>query len=111
MEELQKLDIKQLNILEDFINGKNIFMSGPGGTGKSFLIEIIKDISTKNIMMLDDWRKENPGCKNYDDSKNDIYLRMMVESCGPADEVSEKRDFAKIIRSIAKNTIIDKDFK
>jgi hypothetical protein len=75
------------------------------------LKKVIKDISTKNIMMLDDWRKENPGCKNYDDSKNDIYLRMMVESCGPADEVSEKRDFAKIIRSIAKNTIIDKDFK
>ena len=35
MEELQKLDIKQLNILEDFINGKNIFMSGPGGTDLS----------------------------------------------------------------------------
>ena len=75
------------------------------------LKKVIKDISTKNIMMLDDWRKENPGCKNYDDSKNDIYLRMMVESCGPADEVSEKRDFGKIIRSIAKNTIIDKDLK
>ena len=47
MEKLQNLDIKQLNILEDFIHGKNIFMSGPGGTGKSFLIDIIKDISTK----------------------------------------------------------------
>lgn len=47
MEELQKLDIKQLNILEDLINGKNIFMSGPGGTGKSFLIEIIKKICFK----------------------------------------------------------------
>ena len=44
---MEKLDIKQLNILEDFINGKNIFMSGPGGTGKSFLIEIMKDISIK----------------------------------------------------------------
>ena len=31
------------------INGKNIFMSGPGGTGKSFLIEIIKKYVLKQI--------------------------------------------------------------
>mgnify|MGYP003705813507 CR=1 FL=1 len=74
------------------------------------LRKVIKDISNKNIMLLDDWRKENPGCKNYDNSKNDIYLRMVVQSMGPADEISEKRDFGKIIRTIAKNTIIDKDF-
>ena len=52
MEELQKLDIKQLNILVDFINGKNIFMSGPGGTGKSFLIEIIKKYVLKQIKYI-----------------------------------------------------------
>jgi len=74
------------------------------------LRKVIKDISNKNVMLLDDWQKENPGCKNYDNSKNDIYLRMMVQSMGPADEVSERRDFGKIIRTIAKNTIIDKDF-
>ncbi len=33
----------------------------------------------------------------------------MVQAMGPADQVAEKRDFGKIIRSIAKNTIIDKD--
>jgi ATP-dependent DNA helicase PIF1 len=47
MGELSLLDIRQLNILEDFINGKNIFMSGPGGTGKSYLINIIKEICLK----------------------------------------------------------------
>ena len=47
MQELSFLDIKQLNILEDFINGKNIFMSGPGGTGKSYLIHFIKEICLK----------------------------------------------------------------
>jgi len=69
----------------------------------------IKQVSNKNVMLLDDWRKENPGCTNYDDRRNDMYLKMQVESMGPADEVNEKRDFGKIIRTIAKHTIIDKE--
>ena len=73
------------------------------------LKKAIKDLSNKNIMLLDDWQKENPGCKEYDNRKNDIYLKMMVESLGPANDIAEKRDFGKIIRTIAKNTIIDKD--
>ena len=71
----------------------------------------IRDLSTKNIMLLDDWRKENPGCDNYDHRKNDLYLRMMVESMGPTDESAEKRDFSKIVRAVARNTIVRKDKK
>ena len=73
------------------------------------LKKAIKDLSTKNIMLLDDWQKENPGCKDYNNQKNDIYLKMMVESLGPADATAEKKDFGKIIRTIAKNTIIAKE--
>jgi len=58
---------------------------------------------------MDNWQKENPCCKEYNNQKNDIYLKMMVESLGPADASTEKRDFGKIIRTIAKNTIIDRD--
>ena len=47
-------------------------------------------------------------CKEPDNSKNDLYLKMMVESLGPADEVAERKDMGKIIRSIAKTTIIKK---
>ena len=72
------------------------------------LKKAIKDLSNKNIMLFDDWQRENPGYDQYDNKKNDIYLRMMVQAMGPADQVAEKRDFGKIIRSIAKNTIIDK---
>lgn len=71
----------------------------------------IRDLSTKNIMLLDNWRKENPGCDNYDHRKNDLYLRMMVESMGPTDESAEKRDFSKIVRAVARNTIVRKDKK
>ena len=72
------------------------------------LKKAIKDVSNKNIMLLDDWQRVNPGCTEYDHRKNDIYLRMVVEAMGPADETTEKKDFGKIIRTIAKSTIIDK---
>ncbi len=52
MEFLNTLDVKQLIILEEFINGNNVFMSGPGGTGKSYLINVIKHLclqSKKNF--------------------------------------------------------------
>jgi hypothetical protein len=33
----------------------------------------------------------------------------MVESMGPATDVTERKDFGRIIKTIANNTIIDKD--
>lgn len=78
-------------------------------TNQDKLKKAIKDLSNKNIMLFDDWQRENPGYDQYDNKKNDIYLHMMVQAMGPADEAAEKRDFGKIIKSIAKNTIIDKE--
>lgn len=70
------------------------------------LRKAIRDLSNRNIMLMDDWRTENPGCDAYDHRKNDIYLRMVVESMGPTDE---KKDFGKIIRAVARSTIVHKD--
>ena len=75
---------------------------------RDILKHAIKELSNKNIMLLDDWRKEHPGCDEYDNRKNDFYLKMMVETMGPTGESEEKRDFTKIIRAVAKNTIIQK---
>ncbi len=72
------------------------------------LKKAIRDLSNKNIMLLDDWRTENPGCHEYNHNKNDMYLRMMVETMGPGGGHAEKREFNKIIRAVAKNTIIQK---
>jgi len=78
---------------------------------KSRVTRAIKDLSNKNFMLMDDWQRENPGCKEYNNHKNDLYLKMMVECLGPADEKAEHKEFNKIIRKIAKNTIIDKNEK
>jgi hypothetical protein len=72
------------------------------------LKDAIKKLSNKNIMILDDWRRENPGCTEYNHNKNNMYLRMQSEAMGPDTHETERRDFGKIIRKIARHTIINK---
>ena len=77
---------------------------------QDMLKNIIKQLTHKNIMMLDDWKQANTGCTEYNSRKYDHYLKLTMESMGPTDEVSEKRDFNKIIRRVAENTAIDKKY-
>jgi hypothetical protein len=74
------------------------------------LRKIIKQLTHKNILRVDDWKKANPGCTEYNSRKNDQYLRINMEAIGPVDEADEKRDFGKIIRRVAENTAIDKKY-
>ena len=75
-------------------------------TDKVKLKKAIQDISNRNMMVMDDWKMENPGCTEYDNAKNDMYMKLMVQSLTP---LAEEKDFKKIIKSVAKNTIIDKE--
>ena len=74
------------------------------------LRKIIKQLTHKNILKVDDWKKANPGCTEYNSRKNDQYLKLNMEVIGPVDEAEEKRDFGKIIRRVAENTAIDKKY-
>jgi hypothetical protein len=74
------------------------------------LRKIIKQITHKNILKVDDWKKANPGCTEYNSRKYDHYLKLTMEAIGPVDEADEKRDFGKIIRRVAENTAIDKKY-
>ena len=74
------------------------------------LRKIIKQLTLKNILKVDDWKKANQGCTEYNSRKNDQYLRINMEAIGPVDEADEKRDFGKIIRRVAENTAIDKKY-
>jgi hypothetical protein len=74
------------------------------------LRKIIKQLTHKNILRVDDWKRANPGCTEYNSRKNDQYLRLNMEVIGPVDEADEKRDFGKIIRRVAENTAIDKKY-
>ena len=74
------------------------------------LRKIIKQLTHKNILRVDDWKKANQGCTEYNSRKTDQYLRINMEAIGPVDDVEVKRDFGKIIRRVAENTAIDKKY-
>ncbi len=74
------------------------------------LRKIIKQLTHKNILRVDDWKKANPGCTEYNSRKNEQYLRINMEAIGPVDDAEVKRDFGKIIRRVAENTAIDKKY-
>jgi hypothetical protein len=72
------------------------------------LRKIIKQLTIKNILKVDDWKKANQGCTEYNSRKNAQYLKINMEAIGPVDEAEVKRDFGKIIRRVAESTAIDK---
>ena len=74
------------------------------------LRKIIKQLTHKNILRVDDWKKANPGCTEYNSRKNDQYLKINMEAIGPVEDEEVKRDFSKIIRRVAENTTIDKKY-
>jgi len=74
------------------------------------LRKIIKQLTHKNILRVDDWKRANPGCTEYNSRKNDQYLKLNIEAIGPIDEADVKRDFGKIFRRVAESTTIDKKY-
>jgi DNA-binding phage protein len=74
------------------------------------LRKIIKQLTLKNILKVDDWKKANQGCTEYNSRKNGQYLKINMEAIGPVDEAEVKRDFGKIIRRVAESTAIDKKY-
>ena len=74
------------------------------------LRKIIKQLTIKNILRVEDWKKANQGCTEYNSRKNEQYLRINMEAIGPVDDTEVKRDFGKIIRRVAENTAIEKKY-
>ena len=59
-------------------------------------------------MVMDDWTRANPGCKDPNHGKNDLYLNCIQASCGPLDATEEARSVKKISKNLANHTIIKK---
>jgi len=74
------------------------------------LRKIIKQLTIKNILKVDDWKKANQGCTEYNSRKNAQYLKINMEAIGPVDDAEVKRDFGKIIRRVAESAAIDKKY-
>jgi hypothetical protein len=75
---------------------------------KLILTNAIKHVAHKNMKQISEWTKMHP---DYSDSKtkdNDRYLKIVSESMCGIDESESNLNYSKIIKNIAKETVIYK---
>jgi hypothetical protein len=75
---------------------------------KSLLTNAIKYVAHKNIKQISEWTKENPEYNDSDSRQNDKYLKIVCESMSGSSEEETNKNYNKIIKNIAKETIINK---
>jgi len=77
---------------------------------KDKLTKAVKKVSYKNVLQIPAWQKENPGCEYSNHKKNDEYLQIVNESMGAFTEEENAKNINKIIKNVAKEVIIEKEY-
>mgnify|MGYP003335735751 CR=1 FL=1 len=75
---------------------------------KTILTNAIKDVANKNISQIFKWTKENPEYNNSKAKVNDKYLQIVSESMSGSSQEETNKNYNKIIKNIAKQTVIEK---
>jgi len=76
---------------------------------KEQMIKAIKAIEHKNIKQMSLWGKANPEYKDPTSKKSDLYTKMIDNSLGESDKEKAQKNYNKIIRSVAKEILVDKE--
>lgn len=104
MEE-EKRPIHCTDAKRDVLYVKNEGTWEKGETGREHMKKAIDTISKNNIKQFGQWINENPQCKVPHTPKADQFHQISSEVAGSAQE----KNVDKVIRKIAKGTIIDKN--
>lgn len=75
---------------------------------REMMKKAIKYIRRTNIKQIPNWVDENPDCTNSGGSKNDLYMNIIQNSMGSAEEDVEEKNMNKIIKNVAAKVTIDK---
>ena len=75
---------------------------------KPVLTKAIHTIANKNINNINEWKEENPGCKESVSTKNDAYLNIVMNSMAGSSTEETSNNMNKIITNVAKEVVIDK---
>jgi hypothetical protein len=78
---------------------------------KVILTNAIKHVAHKNMKTINEWTKEHPDFNDSDSKQNDRYLKIVSESMSGSSSEETNKNYNKIIKNIAKETIIDKEFE
>jgi hypothetical protein len=78
------------------------------GEDKTILTNAIKHVAHKNMKQIFEWTKEHPEYNDPESKENDRYLQIVSEAMSGSTKEESNRNYCKIIKNIAKETIIDK---
>ena len=76
---------------------------------KEKLTKMIQHVAHKNVKQLPEWQKENPDFKDSDSIESEKYLKIVGESMGGSTEDDDIDNYNKIIKTLAKEVIIEKE--
>ena len=69
----------------------------------------IKYIAAKNFRQIKEWKQHNPESDDYDSKKHMDYHQIVIHSMGGATKEEDEQHYNKIIRNVAKQSVIDKE--
>jgi len=75
---------------------------------KTKLTKAIKIIGSKNMKQITEWQKANPLYNDPESKQNDKYMKMICNAMSGSSKEESDKNYEKIIKNIAKETIIDK---
>lgn len=75
---------------------------------KLILTNAIKHVANKNIKQITEWTKIHPDYRDSSTKDNDRYLKIVCESMSGSNEEESNQNYSKIIKNIAKGTVINK---
>jgi len=75
---------------------------------KQQMIKAIKAIEHKNIKQMSLWGKANPEYKDPNHKKSDLYTKLIDNSLCETDKEKALKNYNKIIRTVAKEILVDK---
>jgi hypothetical protein len=75
---------------------------------KTKITNAIKIIGSKNMKQITEWQKANPHYNDPESKQNDKYMKMICNVMSGSSKEESDKNYEKIIKNIAKETIIDK---
>lgn len=75
---------------------------------KVILTNAIKHVAHKNMKQISEWTKDHPDYKDPDSKENDRYLQIVSEAMSGSTKEETNKNYNKIIKNIAKETVIEK---
>ena len=75
---------------------------------RKILTSALKHVAHKNITQISEWTKVHPDYNNADSKDNDRFLQIVSEAMSGSTQDETIKNYNKIIKNIAKETVIEK---